>query len=82
MRAASDRSAFILSSGLNGLPFSMPMACIWNRSSGPKLSNGSSSTSMAKSSKKWRLSGNSVSMSCPEPLMNSIDGGEDALSRG
>ena len=70
--AASDSIAFIFSSGWNGLPFSMPMACIIDRSSGPKLSAGSSSTSCANSSKKWKVSGNTVLMSLPEPFRNSI----------
>ena len=38
-RAASSKRALVLSSGLNFFPFSMPIACIWNRSNGVKLSN-------------------------------------------
>ena len=67
----------VFSSGLNGLPFSMPITCVSYRSSGPKLSRGSYSTSIAKNSKKRKSSGNTVSMSCFELFMNSIGGGDE-----
>jgi hypothetical protein len=44
-RAASASNALSFASGLNGLSFSTPMACMVKRSSGVKTSAGSSFTS-------------------------------------
>ena len=82
IRAASDSSPFAFSSGLNGLPFSMPIACICQRSSGSKSSAGSSLTSIASSSKYRNVSGNTVLMFWFEPFMNCMGGGADAFASG
>ena len=80
-RGFREQTLWSSGSGLNGLPFSMPMACMWKRSSGVKTSAGSSLTSWASISKNVMVSEWIVSIGWPEPLRNSIFGGSGRLGQ-